>query len=108
VFDEQQAPNGYLNSSLEAIWVRGPYLHNGSVPTLKDLLERPDRRPLTHRRGGNLLDPVRLGFQEEAKADAGTFLFDTRSRGNGNGGHLHGVDLPEADKMALIEYLKTL
>jgi len=108
VFDEQQAPNGYLNSSLEAIWVRGPYLHNGSVPTLKDLLERPDRRPITYRRGGNRLDPVRIGFQEEPQTDAGTFLFDTRLRGNGNGGHLHGVDLPEADKMALIEYLKTL
>ena len=108
VFDQQQAPNGYLNSSLEAIWVRGPYLHNGSVPTLKDLLERPERRPVTYRRGGNRLDPVRLGFQEAPADDAGAFLFDTRARGNGNGGHLHGVDLPETDKRALIEYLKTL
>ena len=78
------------------------------MPTLKDLLERPERRPVTYRRGGNRLDPVRLGFQEAPADDAGAFLFDTRARGNGNGGHLHGVDLPETDKRALIEYLKTL
>jgi hypothetical protein len=33
--------NGYVNVPLEGLWLRGPYLHNGSVPTLADLLEEP-------------------------------------------------------------------
>src|SRR5580704_4731338 len=37
--------NGYVNVPLEGLWLRGPYLHNGSVPTLADLLEDPAQRP---------------------------------------------------------------
>jgi hypothetical protein len=41
-------------------------------------------------------------------AEAEGFRFDTSLRGNGNGGHVYGADLSEADKTALIEFLKTL
>ncbi len=40
-FTHFRKTNGYANQPLDGIWVRGPYLHNGSVPTLRDLLERP-------------------------------------------------------------------
>lgn len=108
VFDQQQSSDGYLNSSLEGIWLRGPYLHNGSVPTIADLLEPPGRRPVTFLRGGNVLDTTRLGFLSGTGPEGGRFVFDSRLRGNGNGGHLYGVDLPSTDKQALIEFLKTL
>lgn len=110
-FDAQQGSEGYLNSSLEGIWLRGPYLHNGSVPTVADLLEPPERRPPTFRRGGNLLDGDRLGFfsgPETAMRGGSTFLFDTRLRGNSNAGHRYGVDLSPVDKRSLLEHLKTL
>jgi hypothetical protein len=107
-FNQQQHSNGYLNSSLEGIWLRGPYLHNGSVPTISDLLEPPTRRPGTYLRGGNVLDTHQLGFRTGIGAPNQPFEFDTRLRGNSNGGHNYGVDLPAADKQALIEFLKTL
>ena len=49
--------NGYVNVPLEGLWLRGPYLHNGSVPTLADLLEEPAQRPKLFFRGYDLLDP---------------------------------------------------
>ena len=108
VFDQQQNSAGYLNSSLEGIWLRGPYLHNGSVPTVADLLEPPARRPVTYLRGGNVLDAQRLGFVTRPGSPGSRFLFNSRLRGNANGGHLYGIDLTTPDKQALIEFLKTL
>lgn len=107
-FNAQQATDGYLNSSLEGLWLRAPYLHNGSVPTVADLLEPPERRPSTFRRGGDVVDGERLGLRTGRENADGGFLFDTRARGNANSGHRYGVDLPHADKQALLEHLKTL
>jgi mono/diheme cytochrome c family protein len=107
---------GYANMPLDGLWLRAPYLHNGSVPTLRDLLEPAAARPLTFLRGGDLYDPGRVGFAATppaAAAGAGgppLFLYDTRVAGNGNGGHegrAYGTELPAADKDALLEYLKT-
>src|SRR6185295_9008135 len=54
--------NGYVNVLLDGIWLRAPYLHNGSVPTVRDLLDRPDSRPKRFCRGGDLYDWDKLGF----------------------------------------------
>lgn len=119
---------GYTAVQLDGIWLRAPYLHNGSVPTLHDLLEPPACRPSTFYGGWDVLDGENVGFVDrrcdeptvsrpagcEAVASPGCMprdkgrLFDTTLRGNGNGGHDFGTRLPAADKKALIAYLKTL
>lgn len=98
----------YSNIPLDGIWARGPYLHHGAVPTLWDLLQTPDKRPKQFYRGYNVLDPVKVGFVSEGpEAAKDGFLYDTTQPGNGNGGHLYGTQLSDADKWALIEFLKT-
>jgi mono/diheme cytochrome c family protein len=117
--------DGYVAVPLDGIWARAPYLHNGSVPTLWDLLAAPDKRPARFYRGLDVYDPTKVGFVSDqaapvvvAGAGAVTVraastaragrLFDTAQPGNGNHGHVFGTTLPDADKWALIEYLKTL
>jgi hypothetical protein len=100
---------GYASQPLDGIWLRAPYLHNGSVPTLRDLLKQPrDRRKLFYR-GCDVYDPDNVGFISDDASDAcpRVFKFDTAERGNGNGGHVYGTDLNEAEKDQLLEYLKT-
>lgn len=101
--------SGYVAQFLDGIWLRAPYLHNGSVPTLADLLTPAAERPQSFWRGYDVYDPGRVGFivQGAAAERAGTH-YDTTLRGNGNQGHEFGTALPEADKAALLEYLKTL
>ena len=103
---------GYANMPLDGIWLRAPYLHNGSVPNLRDLLEPAARRPSTFYRGNDVYDPMRVGFVSDRAEEGGQrlFLFDTALPGNGNRGHegaAYGTELPAADKDALVEYLKT-
>ena len=94
---------------LDGIWLRAPYLHNGSVPTLQDLLTPAAERPRVFWRGYDLYDPVAVGFvtQGQAAERLGS-RFDTSERANGNQGHTFGTALPTDEKTALIEYLKTL
>ncbi len=100
---------GYVSVPLEGLWLRAPYLHNGSVPTLVDLLEKTERRPKVFRRGYDVYDPTGVGFVSTgAEADRIGTVFDTAKPGGGNDGHLYGTDLSPTDKTALIEYLKTL
>jgi hypothetical protein len=56
---------GYANLPLDGIWLRAPYLHNGSVPTLRDLLEPSEKRPKVFYRGFDLYDAERMGFVSE-------------------------------------------
>jgi hypothetical protein len=100
---------GYVAVALDGIWARAPYLHNGSVPTLTDLLAPPEQRPSTFYRGYDVYDRDKIGFVSSgsAVAQAG-WRFDTRQPGNGNQGHLFGTALGADDKRALLEYLKTL
>jgi mono/diheme cytochrome c family protein len=97
----------YANRTLVGVWATAPYLHNGSVPTLAQLLEikpRPDTFPL----GQRDYDVQLVGVPTQG---SGTFTFDARTPGNRNSGHSgsrYGSDLPEAAKWALLEYLKTL
>jgi mono/diheme cytochrome c family protein len=103
--------DGYANAPLDGLWLRAPYLHNGAVPTLADLLEPPDKRPERFVRGIDMLDASRGGFVapscDSAPVPAGAFCFDTRLPGNGKGGHLYGTDLPANEKSDLLAYLLT-
>jgi hypothetical protein len=107
-FENFRSTGGYANSPLDGIWLRAPYLHNGSVPTLYDLLLPADQRPTQFYRGYDVYDYERLGFVSSGpEAEAVGFLFDTTQRGNGNGGHGYGTELTEQERRALLEYLKT-
>lgn len=105
-----RAAGGYVAPSLQGTWVRGPYLHNGSVPTVRDLLNPPARRPGTFYQGSNLLDPHSVGFDSTSPEEKGLHyrVYDTTRPGNSNSGHLYGTDLTDAEKEALLEYVKTL
>jgi Cytochrome c len=101
--------NGYVNVPLEGLWLRGPYLHNGSVPTLADMLAEPADRPKVFFRGYDVLDPAKVGFVSQGpEAERIGFRYDTTITGNSNEGHLWGTTLSAEDKRAMIEYLKTL
>jgi hypothetical protein len=96
---------------LNGIWATAPYLHNGSVPTLHDLLH-PDRRPAKFAVGNREFDPVRIGYQYDLTATGpNIWTYDTTQPGNSNIGHsgeAFGTTLPEDQKAALLEYLKKL
>lgn len=106
---------GYANMPLDGLWLRAPYLHNGSVPTLEDLLKVPGDRPRYFARGRDLvtLDPSKGGFVApscipSAAGEGETGLcFDTTLPGNGNGGHHYGTGLQETEKRDLLSYLLT-
>jgi cytochrome c5 len=117
-----EAPlDGYNPPFLDGIWLRAPYLHNGAVPTLHDMLTPPDKRPKVFWRGYDVYDQVRVGFVagcpgtktedlSPACAEArrvGT-KHDVSERAGSNQGHAFGTVLPQGEKDALVEYLKTL
>jgi len=102
-------PVGYNVPHLDGIWLRAPYLHNGSVPTLRDLLKPVADRPITFYRGYDVYDPVDVGFRSQGpEAEKVGTLHYVGKKGNSNRGHEFGTNLPAQDKDALIEYLKTL
>jgi mono/diheme cytochrome c family protein len=107
-FSHFRKTDGYANMPLDGLWLRAPYLHNGSVPTLAALLEPAAVRPAVFYTGYDVYDYDRVGFVSDgADAAAHGWRYDTRLPGNGNGGHEYGTDLPAAQKLALVEYLKT-
>ncbi len=107
----------YKGRPLNGIWATAPYLHNGSVPTLYDLLLPVESRPQSFYLGCRELDTSRVG---NACPEGTGFLFDTSKEGNSNKGHeyaagrtnqLDGKPLPpldQPDRLALLEFLKTL
>ncbi len=101
--------DGYVSVPLDGIWLRAPYLHNGSVPSLKDLLEVPENRTKVFYRGYDVYNPEKVGFVSQGTtAEVEGFKYDTALDGNSNQGHLYGTELSSEDKQALVEYLKTL
>jgi mono/diheme cytochrome c family protein len=103
---------GYANMPLDGLWLRAPYLHNGSVPTLRHLLEPAAQRPAEFYRGNDVYDAANVGFAWDAPEIQGVkfFKYDTRVAGNSSQGHegpAYGTQLPPADKAALLEHLKT-
>lgn len=142
ILDSQQndfADNGlaYRARPLNGIWATAPYLHNGSVPTLYDLLlpgtvrnttaapqsagvscndggkEHLCTRPEDFSVGSHAFDPVKVGFVSTPHIP-GTFEFRVRAPdgtpilGNYNSGHDFGEKLNDAERWALVEYLKGL
>ncbi|MBC7943668.1 MAG: c-type cytochrome, partial [Burkholderiales bacterium] len=103
---------GYANMPLDGLWLRAPYLHNGSVPTVRDLLEPASARPRVFYRGYDVYDPRKLGFVSDVAEENGRayFEFDTSLAGNDNQGHegkAYGTELRAEQKAALVEFLKT-
>ncbi len=103
---------GYAAPPLTGIWASAPYLHNGSVPTLWHLM-RPEERPVWFEVGGHRLDLLRVGIDLAPPVGYEPWSIpaevDVRAFGLGNGGHEVGfADLSEAEKDALLEYLKLL
>ena len=107
-FSRFKKTNGYSNLPLDGIWLRGPYLHNGSVPTLRDLLNHPDERPQVFYRGYDVIDREKVGFISDVaeEGERRYFRYDTQLAGNGNQGHLYGIELESAEKDAVVEYMK--
>lgn len=111
---------GYQAPPLDGIWATAPYFHNGSVPTVYDVLNskaRPQVFTRSFRTDKEDYDPVKLGWKVRvlgADVPAGLSPFErrkvynTRQPGRDNGGHPFGDDLTESERMAVIEYLKTL
>jgi hypothetical protein len=80
------------------------------VPNLWELLTPAKRRKATFMVGSRAFDPKHVGFvTDQSPFKNGTFVTDPNNRnGNGNGGHEFGTDLSEAERWAIIEYLKGL
>ena len=107
---EMLVPNGYEARVLHGIWAAPPYLHDGAVPTLADLLEPADKRPKSFAIGTHY-ETARIGLATDQPA--GTFVLQTTgcddlTSSRSNCGHEYGTHLPPEDKKALLEYLKTL
>ena len=110
-FQHFRKTDGYANHPLDGLWLRAPYLHNGSVAHLSDLLVAPDQRMPAFVRGDDLIDAENGGFVapscDPATYDGDLFCYDTSLPGNGNQGHQYGTDLPPEAKADLLAYLKT-
>jgi hypothetical protein len=103
--------DGYANLPLDGLWLRAPYLHNGAVPTLHDLLLPPDQRPQAFVRGLDVLDEEKGGFVAPdctpgEPLEEG-FCFDTSEPGNGRQGHAYGTELTPQERSDLLDYLLT-
>jgi len=102
--------DGYVAQPLDGIWASAPYLHNGSIPTVEALLNSK-LRPQYWKRSFDSYDynynALGWNYQTpESKEDNETY--DTTLDGYKNTGHLFGDKLSDTDRMAVIEYLKTL
>jgi hypothetical protein len=104
----------YKARPLNGIWATAPYLHNGSVPTLYDLLLPPADRPTSFWLGTREYDPKKVGYVTDPGPEQ-RFEFRTRDAqgrpipGNSNAGHdYNNAGLTPDDRQALVEYMKTL
>ena len=116
----------YKARPLNGVWATAPYLHNGSVPSIYDLLlpvKRPgdpddgEYRLSEFKVGSREYDPVRIGFRTDGYDG---FPFRANKRGDFNSGHEYGTvhapvingqkpePLTAEERWALVEYIKTL
>ena len=111
-----RAPLAYKARTLEGIWATPPYLHNGSVPNLYELLSPVSERSKQFWTGTYEFDPIKVGYVTD-KSKKNYFLFDATIDGNKNIGHefndgsgqgIIGKKLSHEDRMDLIEYLKVI
>ena len=125
MLDVPQVVAGYKARPLEGVWATPPFLHNGSVPNLYDLLSPADQRPKGFWLARRDFDPVKVGYMTDRISSSGGFWFDTRQPGNFNTGHefrsgyvaydeqhprvqygVIGPELSVQQRFDLIEYLK--
>ena len=110
---------GYQAPPLDGVWATAPYLHNGSLPTLYDVLNsktRPKIFTRSYRTDEKAYDQEKVGWKVEIRKEAPRGLspyeqrkiYDTTQPGRGNQGHTFGDKLSEEERRAVIEYLKTL
>jgi cytochrome c5 len=108
--DKQTSALAYKARPLDGIWATAPYLHNGSVPNLWQLLLPADQRDKQFWVGSREFDPNLVGFRTSQSEDAS--LLDTTLPGNSNAGHdgpAYGTDkMTDDERRQLLEYLKTL
>lgn len=126
--DMPQIAEGYKPRPLEGVWATPPFLHNGSVPNLWELLGPVSKRSKKFFVGRREFDPVHVGYvTEPAKGSSGGFWMDTSIAGNHNTGHefadgyvpynpdpkapksppgIIGQALSDQERMDIIEYLK--
>ena len=114
----------YKGRPLTGVWATPPYLHNGSVPTLYDLLLPPGERPVSFTLGTREFDPEKVGYVTDKSSpqfltdkarQENTFTFQTHDTagkpipGNDNGGHDYGnAGFSTEQRMALVEYMKAV
>ncbi|HEX3554767.1 MAG TPA: di-heme-cytochrome C peroxidase [Thermoanaerobaculia bacterium] len=112
-----RAPLAYPARPLAGCWATGPYLHNGSVRTLFQLLSPVEKREKSFYIGSYEFDPKYVGYRND-RID-GAFVYDTQQPGNYNTGHefrnaekgtkgVIGPFLSEEDRLAIIEYMKVM
>ena len=108
-------PNGlkdlvYKGRPLNGIWATAPYMHNGSVPNLWQIMVKPEERVTEFYVGSREFDPVNVGYV----TDVGKSRFQVMDangqimKGNSNLGHDYGTGLSDEEKWQLVEYMKTL
>ena len=111
-----EEPDGYVAPPLNGVWASSPYLHNGSIPTLWHLMN-PSERPRVWRTVSEDYDWNHLGLYVEAlqqipqdvsDADERRMYFDTTLTGKSADGHNFPDELSPDEKLAVLEYLKTL
>lgn len=112
--------SGYQAPPLDGIWATAPYFHNGSAPTVWDVLDsktRPKIFTRSYRTEPDAYDSAKLGWKVRVldhPPDARVSgrerrkVYDTTQPGRGNGGHTYGDDFTDQERRAVIEYLKTL
>jgi len=100
----------YPAKPLTGVWATAPYLNNGSVANMWDLLTAPEMRPAKFSLGSREYDTARLGYVStpDARSPAPAWEFDATAPSNSNRGHVYGTKLSDDDKWALIEFLKVL
>ncbi len=140
---EAERPNclragaGYKARPLNGVWATAPYLHNGAIATVDDLLGPPNERPDYVQLGTTRFDVEKMGVHQDSKLTKkatkrphkryidGYFIVDTSLAGNSNRGHefsnewnadkkwdeqvkgVIGPALDEQKRKAIIEFLKT-
>ena len=113
-YQDTKGKKVYRAKTLVGIWATAPFLHNGSVPSIYDLLHAAAQRPATFTTGQREYDPVRLGYQQDPTKYVGPggsapTVFDTKLPGNSNAGHEWEFypTLTDEQRYQIIEFLKT-
>jgi hypothetical protein len=108
-YDAKSPLFAYKARPLDGVWATAPFLHNGSVPNLYELLRAPADRVKTFNVGTRNYDTAKAGYVTDPSAPGNGFTFTASGNGNSNVGHDYNVgNLTEAERLALLEYLKSL